>query len=408
MNYVERFGLQQPQPTQQAAGALSVHVKEANKREAEQLRAKLLAQPDTSDKPVARSAMPAKQAVTSSQIMVQQQHQQTELETAKASNNTMNTARTVPNTNGLGNDALLAQSKHGALAKNAEVVVTMGAEQPTALPASGQANSNNNHIKQKGDSALQSMTEEHGRAQDTSNLSDSQYADLPAWLEITGYHDVAHRESKLRAYHERCALELEAARIAEKLERLRQAEREAIQSLRVRTPISTPAQDAPPPLPTTMLNRLDAPPIIGTKRTRSPESVAMTEFSRRRQDTGPYGVGEAFDYRPPPPSLSPDPFQRHGRHERHLDTRGRYANEIVEHSRYPSLERWQSSYRQYGANEVGTAPVESSRETKGSTLAAPISRGPRLNYGTATQSSSYSKVRKPRGNAASLRLRKGG
>ena len=50
------------------------------------------------------------------------------------------------------------------------------------------------------------------------------YANLKPWLELTGYHNVEYRKSKLATHLERCELEQEAVRIANRLSKLQQDE----------------------------------------------------------------------------------------------------------------------------------------------------------------------------------------
>lgn len=176
-----------------------------------------------------------------------------------------------------------------------------------------------------------------------ADLADVYYTDLVAWLEMTGYHDVEYRESKLRTYKERRALEDEAARIAEKLEKLRQAEQTEMQLLRMGTPGAKAPSMAPPPLPLSMV-----PPVNGVKRARSPEH-APAEKRQREDDGFRFRSGkelpdqhQAFTRRP----RSPTPAsERRGSYpdatRRSIDDRGLPGSR----SRDPSLERRSQYYR---------------------------------------------------------------
>jgi hypothetical protein len=114
------------------------------------------------------------------------------------------------------------------------------------------------------------------------NMSDPYYDDLSIWLEFTGYHDFQFRNSKLSTYKQRRELEQEAARIAQKLEALRQAERADLESLRATTAHqNTATQMAPPPLPSHMPTGDHRNPANGVKRPHSPEQ-STAEKSRRK------------------------------------------------------------------------------------------------------------------------------
>lgn len=235
-----------------------------------------------------------------------------------------------------------------------------------------------------------------------TNLADAYYTDLAAWLDMTGYHDVDYRESKLRTYKERRALEEEAARIAEKLEKLRQAEESEMQLLRLGTPsVKAPAM-APPPLPQTLVQ-----PVNGVKRGRSP--VYATAEKRQREENGfrIRGMKESPEQRPAssarrPGSLSPG-LERHATH---ADARRRSVNGRGPpggHSRDPSLERRAQYYRR---------DDEQPRPDQYTPRPAP--HEPRLNHGNPTGNG----VRQGRPNgremensyrpSAGLEMKKGG
>ena len=191
-----------------------------------------------------------------------------------------------------------------------------------------------------------------------TNLADVYYTDLAAWLDMTGYHDVDYRESKLRTYKERRALEEEAARIAEKLEKLRQAEETEMQLLRVGTPsVKAPAM-APPPLPQTIV-----PAVNGIKRGRSPGYP--TAEKRQREENG-FRIRGAKE--------SPEQgLALPARRPRSPDARRSSVGERGPpggHSRDPSLERRAQYYRR-----------DDNPRPDHYTPRKPAPREPPLNYG---------------------------
>ncbi|KAK4553120.1 hypothetical protein LTR86_009847 [Recurvomyces mirabilis] len=126
-----------------------------------------------------------------------------------------------------------------------------------------------------------------------TQLNDAYYADLPAWLELTGYHDVQYRTSKLRTRRERKALEDEVARIQAKLDQLREQEAAEMQALRTSVAHPTsPSNIAPPPLPaklpsedTQKMATLPANLTNGVrKRPHSPPPAMIEKNVRRRED----------------------------------------------------------------------------------------------------------------------------
>ncbi|PPJ50247.1 hypothetical protein CBER1_04874 [Cercospora berteroae] len=184
-----------------------------------------------------------------------------------------------------------------------------------------------------------------------TNLADSYYTDLAAWLDMTGYHDVEYRNSKLRTYKERKALEAEAARIAEKLEKLREAEQAEMQQMRIGTPNVKRPNMAPPLLPQFLSNGQATPQQVnGTKRARSPETTLAEK--RQREENG-FRIRGAKDS----PQSRPGSARRGRRspspgHERRVaypDARRRSSiddrGSLSSHSRDPSLERRAQYYR---------------------------------------------------------------
>lgn len=188
-----------------------------------------------------------------------------------------------------------------------------------------------------------------------TNLSDAYYADLPAWLEMTGFHDVEFRDSKLVAYKERKSLEEEAARIAERLEKLRQLEQESAQSLRYGTPKPAAAM-APPPLPTAMTMEKPVGQVNGNKRVHSPEPLSA---SKRREESGfrIRGANDSPETSRPntavnrrPQSPSPPGINRR------ISYPERRRSDDDNRSRDPSLERRQSYYRRDSNRELDSRP----------------------------------------------------
>lgn len=118
------------------------------------------------------------------------------------------------------------------------------------------------------------------------NMSDPYYDDLSVWLEFTGYHDVQFRNAKLSTYKQRRELEQEAARIAQKLEALKQAERADLESLRATTAHQNfPTQMAPPQLPSHMPIGDYRNHANGLKRPHSPESSTAEKASRKANES---------------------------------------------------------------------------------------------------------------------------
>lgn len=128
-----------------------------------------------------------------------------------------------------GLDALLKQGKAAADAQTAALAVqkTPSASEPAQNNANGSSNTQGKQVKQdKPASAASTMAEQTSHPTRPSNITDAYYADLPAWLEMTGYHDAEYRNSTLRTYKARIELEKQQALIQEELERLRKQEQE--------------------------------------------------------------------------------------------------------------------------------------------------------------------------------------
>lgn len=148
-------------------------------------------------------------------------------------------------------------------------------QQPNAVQDNGITTQN--AAKQEQPTPLRHEPLELIPAKRPTNLSDPYYADLPAWLEMTGFHDPEFRNKKLHTYKERRALEEEAARIAARLEKLKEAEQQEMQQMRLSTPMPAPSMaPPPPPLPAMM-------PTNGVKRGRSPEATFTVKNAKRRE-----------------------------------------------------------------------------------------------------------------------------
>lgn len=330
-------------------------------------------------------------------------------------------------------DALLAMGKAQADAKIAADVANDPATNAAVPHTPSQVNGNRTHQPQE-DNAKQPLvaapqkTEQEQQQPDIvspsrrpTDLTDSCYADLPAWLDLTRYHDVQFRNSKLRTYKERKALEEEAARIAERLEDLRRAEENEMQQLRTSTSLPAINKMAPPPLPVTMpTSKSDALRVNGIKRPHSPDYTPSEKFSRRREDGGfkIRGANDSGDTRPGSERrlrLSKSPGLE--RRISYPEARRRSVEDRGARSRDQSLDRRQGYYRhddesaryndrdydRYEPRDVrGPLPLPSPRDRDW-----PPSRNgaPRLNYSTPhglqQQPAQY------RGSAA-LDVRKGG
>lgn len=191
---------------------------------------------------------------------------------------------------------------------------------------------------------------------------------------------------------ERKALEAEAARIAERLEKLKQAEQEAMQSLRMATPRPSVIAMPPPPLPATMPTEMAIPKVNGSngvKRPRSP-TPSPPEKMRCREDSSGFRIRGAIDppldARPPPLGRprTPSP-QDLERRIIYPDARRSFSERKSEYqprgsrveSRDSSLERRQSYYRQDGEPSYydSYTPREAPRPALTNTRKNSIARG---------------------------------
>ncbi|KAF7193353.1 YTH domain-containing protein 1 [Pseudocercospora fuligena] len=386
------------------AHKLAEERKAENQRQAELLRAKLIAR---------RQNTPAKQTNTSRQNTPsktiappakQQQGSSVNMSSDPPEPPATHSKKEVEQPTAVSSlEALLAEGKAYADAKTAALAAKPDpADVNTTNTKESEQQVNGINANVNGVTAQESIKAEQPPTPETSrptqqrrptNLSDSYYVDLPAWLELTGYHDVDFRNNKLRTYKERRTLEEEAARIAERLEKLRQIEQQEMQQMRISTPM--PAVNmAPPPLPSAMPSATN-----GIKRARSPEATPTTKNARRREDNGGFrirGATEATDNRQSrrlsrsPPALD--------RRTAYPDSRRRSIDERSERSRDPSLERRQSYYRRDG-EPLREPPPRYDHYV-------PREPPPRSGY-HASPGASRHPSQKYRGSAA-LELRKGG
>ncbi|EME45627.1 hypothetical protein DOTSEDRAFT_52853 [Dothistroma septosporum NZE10] len=326
-------------PPPPAVGTLSPQQKAHNEKQLQLLKAKLLAK---------RQNTPSRPASTTAQVGTPTPAPP-QLQPESAPVATTNVTETKQEEEGeivdgmSGIDALLDQGQAMAEARSAAELAN-SAVQPTP---NGLANQQvqGEHSVQQGKQPL-SLPEPTPRVaqppQRTANLSDEYYADLPAWLDMTGYHSVDFRNSKLSVYKQRRELERQAADIAEQIEKIKQKEQETMMELRTgSTPIATTNVSAPP-LPRTM----PTPQTNGIKRGRSPDLFGSEKA--RRQEHGGFRIGGANES----PTDARPSVRRFSRSPPGLDRRISYPDarrrSVDERSRDPSLERRQSYYRRDG------------------------------------------------------------
>lgn len=400
--------VEQTIPTTSTPQPISTEEKDKNQKRAEMLRAKLLAQrQNTPSKAASRSGTPAQMNVqpieTPSRVpaVPAQPKPQPPINTVIEKEEVKQKAeKTEPSSDGL--EALLNEGKAIADAKTAALAASAAATKAPTNPmtvTNGDAQPKKKSPKQESNTVKEPPKQPDEHPKRLTNLSHPYYADLSAWLEMTGYHDVEFRTSKLSTYKERKALEQEAARIADRLEKLKQAEQEAMQSLRMSTPMPT-SNMAPPPLPANMPIEKATPKangINGTKRALSPASLPPEKI-RRREDMGGFRIRGAndspTDARPPPlrrpRTPSPPGLERHITYP---DARRRSIDGMRPPSRDASLERRQTFYRRDGDSTYYDSYTP--REP------------PRLTHGNASRNNSLSRTPQYRGSVP-LDLRKGG
>lgn len=435
--------VEQPQrQTLPAAAALPQQTPEEkaaeNKKKAEQLRAKLLAQrqntprqntparvasshSQTPPKPVQRTETPARPAPTPSAALSKTPNKMATGLPQPGKRAPPSTAAEPSTKMSASLEALLEQGKALADKKTAELAaatIASAKSAPSSRTSGGPAKQNDTVEQEEAQSCSRPARQQQKQQQELpeqpaskrpTNLSDTYYADLPAWLEMTGYHDVDFRTAKLRTHKERKALEEEAARINERLEKLRQTEQEEMQQMRMATPMSV-RNMAPPPLPSTLpVEKVEKSAIArtnGVKRGRSPADTASVKIARRREESGGFRIRGANDSpteaRPPSRRAASPVSPGLERRISYPDIRRRPIDDRTgTRSRDPSLERRQSYYRRDGEPP--------SRYDRYDPRDAPRDPPSRLNYSSTNNGPRTARPPPPsyRGSAP-LDLRKGG
>ena len=225
----------------------------------------------------------------------------------------------------------------------------------------------------------------------SNKLTDAYYADLPIWLEMTGYHDVEYRGSKLQTYKERKELEQQAAKIQERLAKLQTEEQANIGALRANlahpTPASAPALPAVMPsaeaastvqqiaTPATNNTKFTTIATNGTKRTHSPEPVhaskvrrdnATPDFRFRGANDSPTMAGARG--RPRSPGTAGRALERRISYpdaRRRSFEDSRFGGGRQDPSRDPSLERRQAYYRREQGPPTPAPPYNRDRYDRG-------------------------------------------
>ena len=340
-----------------------------NQKKAEQLRAKLIANrqntPNRANTPNKFTPRP--------EPAPQENALKKKLEDTTTQNGDMVEKQSEPSSDRFGIEALLQEGKAAAEAKaeaedRAKVDPSSKGTQPEqaaeSIFAAQQPSNTKPQITQPSEQQQQRLT----------GLETEYYADLSIWLEVTGYHDIEYRNSKLRTYKERKALEEEAARIQEKLEKLRQTEQAEMNALRTGSVAPTPTPSlAPPPLPPSVPTTDAAKPVVnkvvgnGAKRAHSPEPMLAEKIPRNREDTtgvrirGANGANDSPQNRPANSNRAAagSPIDRRiaypeaRRQSSFGEARGRL-------SRDPSLERRQAYYNRDGDGARGRERFEPS------------------------------------------------
>ena len=187
--------------TSKTVNSVTEQRKAQNQKRADELRAKLIAQKQSTPiKNMSRAATPSKPPVQSLQSA-----------TNSIKQGVNDTAFSDIST---GLEALLADGKAAAEAKLKEAVNGIETQQPQtkSQPSSPPTAEQNHSAPQDALTVPQSAAQATDKSTWATKLTDAYYTDLPIWLELTGYHDVEYRESKLRTHKERKALEQEYAR----------------------------------------------------------------------------------------------------------------------------------------------------------------------------------------------------
>ena len=363
----------QPTPPPQAAqgSTLTPEEKKAeNQRRAEMLRAQLLAKRQhTPAMPTPKASMPSaetpvRQVTTPATKPAEAPMRQTvssERPTDAVTTNTNAQLDAAASNDSLGLDSLIAEGRAAAEAKSKEQA-TLHANgkdshgnalsSSTSEPTPPLARTNFSPQGQR----TEPVAKANGLATEKKRpfqLTDAYYADLPAWLEITGYHDVEYRASKLRTYKARRELEQEKARIEAEIARLNREEEEERIAIRASVAPSTPAAANVPLLPSTMPTDDQAAVHITTSRVMTGSSLKRAhspppneKSARRREDVPPLSSTNGFRIRgandhSPTSNSSGAPNERRVSYPDARPARSRSP----ERARDPSLERRQSYYR---------------------------------------------------------------
>lgn len=332
--------------------------RQENQKRAEQLRARLIA--NRQNTPI-RSNTPSNKIIPKSETP-QENHMKQKMDNEVASKEEQSAEQqSEPSSDFFGIEALLREGKEAADAKaRAEDSAKVAAGAPTdrlaepvMAPIQQQEQSVPQEQQQANDKQNPAEAPQSNQTKTATHLETEYYADLAIWLEVTGYHDIDYRNSKLRTYKERKALEEEAARIQEKLEKLKQTEQAEMEGLRRSVhPVATPSRP-PPILPPNMLAADEAKPSAkkstpnGVKRAHSPEPMQVEKNPRLREDANNgiriRGANDGPQERVPHNRGRADSFNDgravypEARRPSFGDRRGRL-------SRDPSLERRQAYY----------------------------------------------------------------
>lgn len=327
--------------------------KAVSQRRQHELRQKLLAKrQNTPQAMAARQGTPSKIPPTA-------------LESKIDGNKTQNKQEEKFSDDAFGLESLLAEGKAAAEAQtacshktdNAAATIKQTAIKPHDRPEQSRTQSVPTGVPQVVGSVHVKGVADPIQSKQLTQLADPYYDDLATWLDFTGYHDVEYRTAKLSIYKERRTLELEAARIAERLEKLKQVEASEMQIPRSSLTHVTFAGAQPPPalpgvLPIDLSTSSVQPAANGTKRAHSPDSV---EKSARRRDEADgmriRGANGSSESRRDPPKRQYSPAVD-GLERRISYPNSRRASLDVHHkvteSRDPSLERRNFNYRQDG------------------------------------------------------------
>lgn len=260
-------------------------------KKAAELRARLIAN---------RQSTPAKQGLSGASTPSKSQQIPEAKPESDSNQQSTSPKQTAPSSDIFGLESLLAEGKAAAEAKSKDDIEPLPQKEVTLVKdhevddvIAGAAEKGIEQIAFTPASDAPTNTNE--KVTFPPNLTDDYYADLPIWLEVTGYHDVDYRNFKLRTYKERKALEEEAARIAERLEKLREDEQAEMTSLRSSTMRANTADPkVRPALPSVMptdglaqsqpsgRSMSAATKANGTKRAHSPEPIASEKAVRLR------------------------------------------------------------------------------------------------------------------------------